>query len=71
MARNNKRYRIEQNKCREESMEGAKPLQTDWASTLKEAEQKMWGFADKGLFYAAVFNRGTGECVAETADVRM
>ncbi len=66
----NKRYRIEQNRNRTESLEGAKPLRVEWATTLLEAEMKMEDLRDDGQFYAAVFIHHDGEVVMETEDVQ-
>ncbi|MBU0564895.1 MAG: hypothetical protein KJ890_15505 [Gammaproteobacteria bacterium] len=66
----NKRYRIEQNRSRTESLEGAKPLRVEWAGCLLEAEKKMEELRDGGQFYAAVFIHHDGEVVMETEDVQ-
>lgn len=66
----NKRYRIEQNRSRAESLEGTKPLRVEWATTLLEAEMKMEDLRDDGQFYAAVFIHHDGEVVMETEDVQ-
>lgn len=65
-----KRYRIEQNRNRTESLEGAKPLQVEWAANLQEAETKMKTLREDGQFYAAVFIHHDGEVVMETEDVQ-
>ncbi|MFX1710720.1 hypothetical protein [Stutzerimonas stutzeri] len=66
----NKRYRIEQNRNRTESMEGAKPLRVEWAARRAEAEAKMKELSQDGQFYAAVFLHHDGEVVAETEDAQ-
>jgi len=65
-----KRYRIEQNRNRTESLEGAKPLQVVWAASLPEASAKMEELQEDGQFYAAVFLHYDGEVVMETEDVQ-
>lgn len=65
-----KRYRIEQNRNRTESLEGAAPLQVVWASNRFEAEAKMKELREDGMFYAAVFLHYDGEVVMETEDVQ-
>lgn len=60
------RYRIEQNLNREDSFDGAKPLQTEHADTRAEAVKIMKRLADGGQFYAAVFLGSDGECIEES-----
>lgn len=59
------RYRIEKNHTRNDSMEGAKPLEEVYSNSLGEAKRIMKDFADKGQFYAAVFIKADGECIDE------
>jgi hypothetical protein len=59
-------YRVEQNRSRRESMDGAEPLKVHWASTFAQARAAMLQLANNGRHYAAVFLGQDGECVEET-----
>lgn len=69
------RYRVEQNKRRQDSFDGAAPLEVSHCGNLKEAESEMNRLADGGQFYAAVFINGigqeSGECVMESEDAEV
>lgn len=58
-------YRVEQNKNRQESMDGAKPLQTVGTNSLGEAKKTMKEWSNGGQLYAAVFINRDGECIDE------
>jgi hypothetical protein len=64
------KYRVEQNRNRQESFDGAKPLQTVGCDSRKEAVEEMKRLAAGGQFYAAVFIGRDGEMVEETDDVK-
>lgn len=58
-------YRVEQNNDRTESMDGAKPLQTVFTNSLREAKATMKEWAEGGSKYAAVFINRDDECIDE------
>lgn len=63
---NSKRFRIERNLSLEDAMQGAKPLETSWAATRKEASAEMERLAAGGMYYAAIYSGQDGECLDET-----
>lgn len=60
-----KHYRVELNRNRQESMDGAKPLQEVFTDSLGEAKKTMKEWAEGGQMYAAVFIHRDGECIDE------
>lgn len=62
-----RKYRIEQNTTRQDSFDGAKPRDTEWAPNLTAAGEAMRRLAAGGLYYAAIFDHKTGECVDESS----
>jgi len=61
------KYRIEKNRNRQESFDGAKPLEILFSSTRADAVRKMKRLADGGQYYAAVFIGRYGECIEESS----
>ena len=58
-------YRVEQNNDRQESMDGAKPLNTVNTNSLGEAKRTMKSWAESGQLYAAIFINRDGKCIDE------
>jgi hypothetical protein len=58
-------YRVEKNRNRQESMDGAKPLDSCTTNSLREAKKTMKEYADNGAYYGAVFINRDGECIDE------
>lgn len=61
------RYRIEQNRNRQEAFDGAKPLEVVHSDSRREAVKEMKRLADGGRYYAAVYIAQDGECIEESA----
>lgn len=61
-------YRVEQNRNRQESMDGAKPLQEVYTDSRGESKRLMKEWADGGRMYAAVFIKRDGECIDEAGN---